>query len=58
MEIKIKNSISYGAKHLLRELQLMRANCNEQEKSLTVPVLQTNSYYAHPEAILLSMLGK
>ena len=58
IRIKVRNSISFGANHLLYELRLVRTHCNEQEMSIATTVLQTNSFYAHPEAILLSMLGE
>ena len=57
VQIKLRNSISFGATHLLFELRCVRMHCTTNEQQILFDVLQNNAYFAHPEAVLLSMLG-
>ena len=57
IEIKKKNSISDGSRHRLFEVSAIRNHCDESEKNIVQKVVQDNGFYAHPEHIILAMLG-
>lgn len=54
--IKTKSSCIHGAKHVFKQIQLIRY-LPSNLKSIVEVVVQRNSYFAHPENILLTMLG-
>ena len=53
--IKCEESIFKGSKHLFGLIQRCPTVDNET-KEIVLPVIQNNSYFAHPECILLTML--
>ena len=52
------NSISYSSRHLLFELKAIKEHCSQSEQKILLKVVQNNSFSAHPEHIILGMLGK
>lgn len=54
--IKTKSSCIHGAEHVFKQIQLIRYLPSDLKK-LVEAVVQRNSYFAHPENILLTMLG-
>lgn len=54
--IKTKSSCIHGAKHVFKQIQLIRY-LPAKLKAIVEDVVQRNSYFAHPENILLTMLG-
>lgn len=54
--IKSKLSCKYGAKHLFHIIESSRYLPNKIKKIID-PVIQRNSYFAHPENLLLAMLA-
>lgn len=54
--IKIHPSIFWGAKHVHQQIILSRY-LPDDTKLIIDPVIQRNSYFAHPECLLLAMLA-
>lgn len=55
-DIKCHPSCKDGAKHVLKTIHASRY-LNEDLKAVIDPVIQRNSYFAHPENILLAMIS-
>ena len=53
--IKVEESIFKGSIHLFNLIQRCR-ELDSETQSIVQPVIKNNSYFAHPECILLSML--
>ena len=58
MNIKHKNSISYGARHIYNEIDLVRTHCTEEEQKVVFKTIQDSAYFAHPENIFMAMCGE
>lgn len=54
----MKCTLVSGPVHLLTEIQLIKEHCQERERKIAMKTAEFNDYFAHPEAILLSLLGK
>ena len=54
--IRSHSSCVHGARNVLRSLALLRS-LPENLQTLIQPVIQRNSYWAHPEAVLLAMVA-
>lgn len=54
--IKTQSSCIHGAKHVFKQMQLIRYLPSKLKK-IVEDVVQRNSYFGHPENILLTMLG-
>ena len=54
-EIKIKPSITLGAKHLFKLIQKI-PQLRERSQPIVKAVVKNNAYFAHPENILLAMV--
>ena len=57
IKVRLRNKIVEGPKHLLLYVQLVEKYCLEEEKAVVQPILQYNGYQAHPECVILSMVG-
>ena len=55
-EIKVKHSWVQGRYHILSELKFMQGQPIEV-KDITMPYVRTGAWFAHSEALLLSMLA-
>ena len=56
--IKYKKSITYGARHLFDQIWYTRQHCTKAEQKAVFRTIQINCFFAHPENIILAMLGK
>ena len=56
--IKYLSSIQWGAVHFFDLLKRARDYCTEDEFAAVAKTLQINSFFAHPENIILSMCCK
>lgn len=54
--IKSEDSIAMGPKHLFKYIQLIREHTEKTIQDIVFPVIERNSYFAHPENVLLAML--
>lgn len=54
--IKSEDSIVMGPKHLFEYIKLTREHTGKTIQDIIFPVIERNSYFAHPENILLTML--
>ena len=58
-EIKLKPQLEHGPIHLFNELTYInRLQATTEEKNVLRKKLQNNSYYAHPEFVILASLGE
>ena len=55
--IKYRSSITDGPGHVLAEIKAIRENCTETEQRIALKSVNNNCYFAHPEAVLVAMLG-
>ena len=55
-DIKVKHSIVNGPHHILTLLRLVRQQSQEVRDTVT-PYIQSGAWFAHPEAILVSLLA-
>lgn len=53
--IKLNPSVFYGAKHLFKMITTAR-NLDQYYRTIVNKVVQKNSYFAHPENLLLAMI--
>ena len=58
MKIKYLSTIQLGAVHFFDLLERSRDYCTEDELDAVAKTLQINSFFAHPENIILSMCCK
>lgn len=56
--IKLKHRLTDAAAHLYDEITLANKHCQPEEKQVVLSSVQQNGYMAHPESIILAMLGK
>ena len=57
--IKMKPDVIHGSSHLLEEIKnLDNVGLTRLERAKVEHHIQINGYFAHPENVLLSMLGK
>ena len=56
-DIKFQNSISEGAKNYYAIMSRLMKFTNGETRNIALKTLERNSFYAHPENILLSMLS-
>lgn len=54
--IKSKDSITMGSKHLFEYIKLTRENTASDIQDIVFPVIARNAYFAHPENVILTML--
>lgn len=54
-EIKVKHYIKYGACHLIKLLRLWQKQ-NERVKVVSKPYIKSESWWAHPENVLVALL--
>lgn len=57
IESKMRNTLPQGPVHFLSLVRRVELHCTEEEKEFLQPILQFNSYQAHPECVLLAMLA-
>ena len=55
-DIKVKHSIVDGPHHILTLLRLVRQQ-SEEVKDIVIPYVRLGAWFAHPEAILISLLS-
>ena len=55
--IKHRSSITDGPRHILDEVKAIRSTCTKTERDIALKSVNNNCYFAHPEAVLLGMLG-
>ena len=55
-DVKVKHSIVDGPYHILTLLRLVRQQ-SEEVREIVTPYIQTGAWFAHPEAILVSLLS-
>ena len=55
-EIKVKNSIVNGPKHIVTLLRLLRSQPSEVVEAVS-PYIKTGAWFAHSEAVLLTLLA-
>ena len=56
--IKLKPMIEDGAGHVLESLRLnTEVQLSPKERTAVMSKLRNNTYFGHPEAVILSMLG-
>lgn len=56
MSIKKESSLVDGARHLLNEVKLIKQSCDKKTQTILLDVVDRNNYFAHPEAVLTTML--
>ena len=56
-EIKCKNKITDGSRNLFIIVKRIKSVPDEKVAEIALSVIQNNAFFAHPENILLSMLG-
>jgi hypothetical protein len=57
LEIRQKNLLAEGPRHLLAIIQRTQQFCTLEEVELLTPVIQNNGYFAQTEVVLTSMLA-
>ena len=57
LSVRMEDNIVAASKHFLMNVILVEKYCLEEEKSVLHPILQFNAYMAHPENVLISMVG-
>ena len=55
--IKLKPKLTDAAVHIFDEIRLARENCQPEEKKIVYESIQQNAFMAHPERVILAMLG-
>ena len=55
-DIKVKHSFVDGPHHILTLLRLVRQQ-SEEVKDIVIPYVRLGAWFAHPEAILISLLS-
>ena len=56
LQAKHNPSLTNGSFHLHQEISLVEKHCTEAEKEILRPSIQRNSYFAHPEWVILGGL--
>ena len=57
-DIKFENTVTHGAKHLFNLISLIRENATAGEKKTAFKTIQDNAFFAHPENIIVAMIGE
>ena len=58
-EIKKRPNIEHGSRHLFKFFQLLEeADLPKELKDLAKKKVHNNSYFAHPEAVIIAKLGE
>lgn len=57
LDIRHQNKVQNAPYHLVKELELVRTNCNQEEQMRVLKAVQDNGFMAHHESVLLAMLG-
>lgn len=57
-DIKHREDIVFGAEHLFAEIRRINDNFKGVHRNLLLANVQINCYFAHPENLLLGMLGE
>ena len=55
--IKMKSSLIDAPTHLFDQIRFTREHCEPAEQKVIFDSIQQNSYMAHPESVILTMLG-
>ena len=55
--IKLKPKLTDAALHIFDEIRLAREHCQPEEKKVVYESIQQNAFMAHPESVILAMLG-
>ena len=57
LDIRHYNRVQNAPYHLVKEIQLVRNHCNEEEQASVLKAVQDNGFMAHYESVLLALLG-
>lgn len=55
--IKLKSTLTDAAKHLYDQIRFSKEHCLPEERRVVQESIQQNSFMAHPESILVTMMG-
>ena len=55
--VKLEHQITNGSKHLFSLIKRINSLSNEEIREVALDALQRNGYFAHPENLLIAMLG-
>ena len=55
--IKRSHTLVDGARHMLKQVQLVQKYCSAEVKTVVEPYIARSSYFAHPELLLTPMLA-
>ena len=55
--IKRDHKLVDGPHHMLKQVQLVSKYCSEEVRAVVDPYITRNSYFAHPELLLISLLA-
>jgi hypothetical protein len=56
--IKLRHRLTDAPVHIYDQIRLTRENCQPEEEKIIRQSIQQNAYMAHPESIILAMLGR
>ena len=55
--IKRDHKLVDGPHHMLKQVQLVSKYCSDEVRAVVDPYITRNSYFAHPELLLISLLA-
>ena len=57
LDIRHHNRVQSAPYHLVKEIQLVKSHCNQEEQEKVFKAVQDNGFMAHHESVLLALLG-